>query len=43
MRLTTNKSPSHGFSHSSSLGAFEEEGKLVLDVWELWSLITIPL
>jgi len=42
MHLTTNKSPSDGISHSSSLGVFEEEGELALDDWELWSLTTIP-
>ena len=40
MRLTTNKSPSHGLSLSSSLGDLEWFGDL--DLWELWSLMTIP-
>ena len=42
IHLTTNKSPSQGISHSSSLAVFEEEGELALDDWELWSLTTIP-
>ena len=40
MRLTTNKSPSHGLSLSSSLGDLEWLGDL--DLWELWSLMTTP-
>jgi len=31
IRLTTNKSPSQGISHSFSLGIFEGEGKLDLE------------
>jgi len=40
MRLTTNNSPSHGLSPSSSLGDLEWLGDL--DLWELWSIMTTP-
>jgi len=41
MHLTTNKSPLHGISLSSSLGDLKEVGDL--DLFELWSLMKTPL
>ena len=41
MLLISNKSPSHGNSHSSSLWLLGVVGDL--DLWELWSLMTTPL